>query len=262
MEFTIAGKTAYAYTAGHAIDPAKPTVVFVHGAGSEHTAWTQQSRYFAYHGRNVLSVDLPGHGRSEGPTLETIPQMADWIALLLDAAKVERAALVGHSMGSLVALDFAARHAARAEKLVLCGTAVPMAVSPALLEAARDHPHQAYDMINLWGHAPAAYTRGNAFPGLWMMGYYLRVLERNAPDTLYRDFLACNAFAAGFDDAAKVKCPTLFILGRRDQMTQAKKAAELAARIEGSRTVLIDTAGHAMMAEEPDRVRDALIAFL
>jgi pimeloyl-ACP methyl ester carboxylesterase len=262
MEFTIAGKSAYAYTAAHDIDPALPTVVLIHGAGNQHTAWTQQSRYFAYHGRNVLSVDLPGHGRSAGPVLATIPLMADWIAALLDAARIERAAIVGHSMGSLVTLDFAARHAARADKAVLAGTVVPMPVSQALLEAARDHPHLAYDMINLWGHAPATYTRGNAFPGLWTMGYNLRVLERNAPDTLYRDFVACNAFAGGFDDAAKVTCPTLLILGRRDMMTPAKNAAELAARIAGSRTVVIETSGHGLMAEEPDRVRDALIAFL
>jgi pimeloyl-ACP methyl ester carboxylesterase len=262
MEFMIDGKSAYAYTAGHDIDPRKPTVVFIHGAGNDHTSWTQQSRYFAYHGRNVLSVDLPGHGRSAGPPLDTISRMADWIAAVLDEAKIERAAIVGHSMGSLVALDFAARHSARADKAVLAGTVVPMPVSQVLLDAARDDPHRAYDMVNIWGHAPASYMGANHFPGLWMMGYYVRLLERNAPDTLYRDFVACNAFADGFDDAARVKCPTLLVLGRRDAMTPANKATELAASIAGSRTVVIETSGHALMAEEPDRVRDELIAFL
>ena len=262
MIFTIGGRSAYVYTAGHALDPALPSVAFVHGAGAQHTSWTQQSRYFAYHGWNVLAVDLPGHGRSDGPTLDSVPKMADWIASVLDAAKIGHAAVVGHSMGSLVTLDLAARHPARIDKAVLAGTVVPMPVSQALLDAARDDPHRAYDMINLWGHAPASYTRGNAVPGLWLMGYYLRLLERNAPDTLYRDFAACNSFADGFGDAAKIKCPTLLILGARDAMTPAKKAMELAKRIAGARTVLIDTSGHGLMAEEPDRVRNALIEFL
>ena len=262
MEFRIAGQLAYAYTAGHAIDPAKPTVVFIHGAGNDHTAWALQSRYFAYHGRNVLAVDLPGHGRSGGKALSSIAEIADWIAALLDAAGIARAALVGHSMGSLATLMFAARHPQRIDKAVLVGTVVPMAVSEGLLDASWRREHEAFDMINVWSHAPAAHIGGNTAPGMWMMGSYMRVLERTAPGTLQTDFVACNSYATGFEDAAKLRCATLLILGGRDLMTSARRAQELAGKIAGSKTVLLRSAGHELMSEEPDRVLDELISFL
>ena len=262
MEFKLAGRRAYVYTAGHAIDPSKPTIVFVHGAGNDHSTWTQQSRYFAYHGRNVLAVDLPGHGRSEGPTLPAVPEMADWIAALLDAAGIGRASLAGHSMGSLASLNFAARHPARAEKIALVGTCVPMPVSNLLLDAARDEPARAYDMVNIWSHAPQSQLGGNAVPGLWMMGYALRLAERNTKDALYRDLKSVNEYGTGFDDAQKIRCPALLILGRRDLMTPAKNAKELAAKIPGARTVIVGNAGHSLMSEAPWRVLDELIAFL
>jgi pimeloyl-ACP methyl ester carboxylesterase len=262
MQLQVQGQTAYVYTANHALDPARPTVVFIHGAGGDHAVWALQSRYFAYHGHNLLAVDLPGHGRSQGNPLASIAAMADWVVALLDAAGAGKAALVGHSMGSLIALNAAACFPERVEKIALLGTVAPMQVSAGLLEAAEHQEHEAFDMINLWGHAPVSHLGGNTFPGVWMMGSYLRLLERTAPGTLYRDFAACNSYTSGLEDAARVVCPALLILGARDQMTPPRRARDLAAAIKGSRTVLLDAAGHAMMAEQPDWVLDELIDFL
>ena len=125
MNFEVAGKRAFAYTAAHELDPAKPTVVFVHGAGLDHSLFGLQSRYFGYHGRNVLALDLPGHGRSEGPPLPTIEEMADWISAVLKKTNTPKASIVGHSMGSLVALEFAARHPEQAERIAFCAIAFP-----------------------------------------------------------------------------------------------------------------------------------------
>src|SRR6185436_552994 len=110
MQLQINGKAAFAYTAAHDIDPAKRTVVFVHGAGLDHSGWGLQSRYFGYHGFNVLAVDLPAHGRSEGPALNSVGEMADWVSAVLKQLNIAKASLAGHSMGSLVALEFAARY--------------------------------------------------------------------------------------------------------------------------------------------------------
>ena len=118
MKLDVGGKEVFAYTANHELDPAKRTVVFVHGAGLDHSWFGLQSRYFGYHGWNVLAVDLPGHGRSAGPPLATVPAMADWLTAVLDAAKIQKASLVGHSLGTLVALDCAAR-------AVLCAAMEP-----------------------------------------------------------------------------------------------------------------------------------------
>ena len=129
MYLNVDDDKTYVYTANKAFDAAKPTVVFIHGAANDHSVWTLQSRYFAYHGWNALAVDLPGHGKSTGKPLASIPAAAAWITRVLDAAGAGKAALVGHSMGSLIALETAARHPDRVLRLALVGSAAPMPVS-------------------------------------------------------------------------------------------------------------------------------------
>jgi pimeloyl-ACP methyl ester carboxylesterase len=261
VNFEVNGRAAFAYTAAHDVDPARPSAVFVHGAGLDHSWWGLQSRYFGYHGFNVLAVDLPAHGRSEGPALASIGDMADWVKKALETKEIKSAALVGHSMGSLVALEFAARYPQSAERIALIGTAYPMMVGEAFLDAARRNDPSAYDMETIWGHAAQVPLAGNPNPGMWMYGDTLARLARLAPGVLHTDLAACNAYAGGLEAAAKVKCPALFVLGRRDVMTPPKAAAELAKAIAGSRTVQIGPSGHSLMAEAPDATLDALIAF-
>jgi pimeloyl-ACP methyl ester carboxylesterase len=261
VNFTVDGRQAFAYTAAHAIDSAKPTIVFLHGAGLDHSWWGLQSRYFGYHGYNVLAVDLPGHGRSEGPPLASIGEMADWVFRLLDAAKLDKAGVVGHSMGSLVALECAARQSARVERIALIGTAYPMKVGEAFLDAARRNDHAAYDMSTIWGHAAQVPLGGNPNPGMWMYGDMLARLARLAPGVLYNDLRSCNEYKGGEAAAAKVQCPALFLLGPRDLMTPPKAGIAFAQLVRGARTVQLAPSGHALMAEAPDATLDALIEF-
>ena len=261
MRFLVQQQPAYVYTGGKPFDAAKPSVVFIHGAANDHSVWTYQARYFAHHGWNALAVDLPGHGRSFGEARDSITQLADWIANLLDNGAIARAALVGHSMGSLVALDCAAHHADRVSHLALLGCSVPMPVSDVLLDAARNRPAEAFDMLNIWGHAPQLKWGKNPTPGTSSMMAYKRLLEQSDPGVLARDLVACHAFQ--MDDAAlaAVKCPTLLITGSRDMMTPAKAGMALAARIAGTRIAALD-AGHSMMQEAPGATLDALKGFL
>jgi pimeloyl-ACP methyl ester carboxylesterase len=261
MKLDVRGKSAYVYTAGHAIDPALPTVVFIHGGEQDHSAWVLQSRYFAYHRYNVLAPDLPGHGRSQGPALASIAAMADWVIAALDGAGVKRAASVGHSMGSLVALELAAHHPLRIAKIALLGTAVPMPVAEPLLDAARADDHAALDMINVWSFSPRAQIGGNTAPGLWLLGMNLRLLERQASGVLYADFKACHDYVAA-DAAASIQCPALVIVGSRDQMIPPRATHEFVKRLPHAQTVTLEGSGHALMAEQPDAVLDALIGFL
>ena len=262
MNFVVDGKQVFAYTAAHALVPPKPAVVFLHGAGLDHSWFALQSRYFGYHGKTVLALDLPGHGRSEGPPLASVEELADWVIRVLAAAGVGRASLVGHSLGSLAALECAARHPQRVERIALIGTAFPMNVSEGFLEAARNNEHAAFDMDTIWGHAPQVPLGSNPYPGMWMYGDTLARLERLAPGVLHAGLKACNDYAAGLESAAKVKCPALFILGQRDLMTPPRAATALIQAISGARTVSIASAGHSLMAEAPDAVLDALIEFL
>jgi pimeloyl-ACP methyl ester carboxylesterase len=237
-------------------------VVFAHGAGLDHSCFGLQSRYFGYHGRNALALDFPGHGRSESPPLAKIQEMADWVMRLLDAAKLGKASVVGHSMGALVALECAARHSQRVERIALLGVAYPMKVSEAFLEAARENRQDAYDMDTIWAHAPRVPLGGNPNPGMWMYGDTLARLARLAPGVLYNDLKACHEYAGGEAAAAKVRCPVLFILGRRDQMTAAKSGLAFAQQVPGAQVVQIAPSGHSLMAESPDAVLDALVEFL
>jgi pimeloyl-ACP methyl ester carboxylesterase len=262
VNFEVSGKLAFAYTAAHELDAAKPSVVFVHGAGLDHSWFGLQSRYFGYHGCNVLALDLPGHGRSEGPPLASIEAMADWICEVLNRLKIQKASVIGHSMGSLVALEFAARHPAQAERIALIAVAFPMEVAQPFLEAARNNDCAAFDMHTIWGHAAQVPLGGNPNPGMWMYGDTLARLRRLAPGVLYNDLKASNDYAAGLESAAKVKCPALFILGRRDVMTPPRTTHSLQARIPGAKAVEIGTSGHSLMAEAPDATLDALIEFL
>jgi pimeloyl-ACP methyl ester carboxylesterase len=259
MKLEVAGREAFAYTAAHQLDPAKPTVVFLHGAGLDHSLFGLQSRYFGYHGRNVLALDFPGHGRSEGPALPTIQQMADWVHEVLKKASVAKAAVVGHSMGGLTALEFAARHPAQAERIALIGVGYPMKVSPAFLDAARNNDYAAFDMHNVWGHAAQVALGANPNPGMWMHGDTLARLERLAPGVLHNDLKACNDYQSGFE---QVKCPVLFILGRRDVMTPPRSAESLVKALKDSRVVEVASSGHTLMAEAPDATLDALIGFI
>jgi pimeloyl-ACP methyl ester carboxylesterase len=257
VNFAVDGKAAFAYTAAHDLDAKKPTLVFIHGAGLDHSLFGLQSRYFGYHGWNVLAVDLPGHGRSAGPPVASIGGMADWLFLLLDTLKIQKASLVGHSMGALVAVECAARQPARVERIALIGVAYPMKVTEVFLDAARRNDHAAYDMATIWGHAPQVPLGGNPNPGMWMYGDALARLRRLAPGVLYKDLKACNDYQL----AGNVSCPALFILGRRDVMTPPKAAVELQKRMPNSKTILLPASGHAPMAEAPDATLDALIQF-
>src|SRR5260370_15344376 len=151
MQLTVNGTDTFVATGGREFDTSQPTVVLLHGAGFDHTIWALHSRWFAHHGFGVLAPDLPGHGRSSGAPLSTIADMADWTAALLDAAGAERAKLVGHSMGSLIALETAARHPAKVSALSLIGPAATMTVRPHLLKAAGANDHSAIDMVSIWG---------------------------------------------------------------------------------------------------------------
>src|SRR5690606_10720512 len=262
MEMQLHGAGVFLADYGKGFDPARPTILFVHGAGMDHSVWPLQARHFAYRGANALAVDLPGHGRSAGAPLTSIPAMADWLADLIGALAVDAVDLVGHSMGALIGLDLAARHPARVARLALLGAAPKMPVHPALLEAAARPQPLAPELICDWGFGPAGHFGGHKAPGSWMLGHALRLLGQSAGPRLHADLAACNDYRDGPEAAAKVRCPTLVIAGAADRMTPARNGAKLAEAIRGAQLVTIPACGHMMMVEQPDATLDALVAFL
>lgn len=258
MKLEIDGTAAYCYTGPRAPDPAKPAIVLVHGAGMDHTVWTLVSRHFIRHGRTVIAPDLPAHGRSSGQALPSVPAMADWVIRLLDALGIAKAAFFGHSLGSLVALDAAARHPERARALAMVGTAVPMPVSDALLAAAKANDHAAFEMLTQFGYSRRHAFGGNTNPGVWMTGATIRLFERSRPGSLFADLVACNAYTEGLARASAVQCPSLLVLGAEDRLTPVKAAGALRAALKDGETRVLAGAGHTLMVEAPNALLDAL----
>jgi len=262
MKFSVKGTEIYAATGGKAFDPTLPTLVFVHGAGFDHSIWQQQTRYFAHHGYGVLALDLPAHGLSGGAPLADVSAMSDWLADAIDAAGVEKAALIGHSMGALTTLETAARYPEKISDLMLLGVAANMPVHPELLDLAAANDHKAIELIAGWGHGSRTHRGGNIASGIWLMQAGSRMLERAQPGLLATDLTASDGYKGALEAAQKVQCRTLCLLGGQDKMTPVKAGAPLIEALQDAQRVILPDAGHMMMAEAPGATLDALIAFL
>jgi pimeloyl-ACP methyl ester carboxylesterase len=261
MQFIVEGYPAFAYTGGVPFAPSKEAVVMVHGAAFDHSVWQWQSRYLAHHGHAVLAVDLPAHGKSPGAIRTSVEALARWLVAFLDAAGVEKAALVGHSMGSLVTLQAAIDAPARVSRLALVGTSVPMAVGEAFLAAARDDDPAGLDMEVTWGHARGALLAASPVPGTSLFRASRALNGRANDGVLHADLTACHTWQPSLERIRAMKTPTLVVVGRRDQMTPQKAGRALAAEIPGAKLVTLD-AGHSMMSEAPRELLRALRDFL
>jgi pimeloyl-ACP methyl ester carboxylesterase len=262
MWLDVAGKRIFATTGGKEFDPARPTVVFIHGNACDHTSWAMQTRWFAYHGYSVLAVDLPGNGRSDGPMLESVEAFADWMPLLLDAAGVKQAVLVGHSMGALIALETAVRHPARVSKISLLGFAFPMAVNPELQALADSGAYTVVELMNDWMIAKRNQIGSNRVPGSHLLNGSIRLIDRAPRNCLALGFRLCNAYQNGEQAVAAVVAPVQIIAGERDQMTPLRAARGWAKEFRNGRIDVLPDCGHMMMGERPDETLDALKSFI
>jgi pimeloyl-ACP methyl ester carboxylesterase len=260
MRLELSGHTVYAYTGTKPIVAGQRSVMFIHGAANDHSVWQLQSRYFAYHGFNVLAVDLPAHGRSAGEPLG-VAAASRWLVGLIEASGMRRVALVGHSMGSLIALEAAAQLRERASALVMVGAGYPMKVSPKLLALCQRDALAAIDLVNALSNSTHAAKPSHPGPGFSIHSGNRALLRRmqnghRGGNLFLADFAACDAYA-GFEAAApQVTCPVTLVLGARDQMTPPASASPIVAAL-APRVVTLPT-GHNLMAEAPDGVLGAI----
>jgi pimeloyl-ACP methyl ester carboxylesterase len=262
VDLAVDGRRAHAATGGNRFDPAKPVVAFVSGAALDVSIWGVVARHFAQQGRSVMAVDLPGHGRSEGPALGSIPEMGEWLVRVLDAAGAGEAALVGFSMGASVALEAAANLGGRARALALIGAADEMPVHPDLLAAAEADDHLACELMVDWCHGLIGHLGGQPNPGLWVMGGAMRLWERAAPGLLFTDLTACNAYKGSLDAAARVSCPVLMITGADDVMTPPRRGRTLSERFADVAIEVFEGCGHVVLSENPNRTIDYLSKYV
>lgn len=248
MQIEVAGHQTHLESSGN---PDGPLVVFIHGSGSHGVAWTHQLQGLADAGCWLLAPDSPGHGQSAGELLTNIADQADWLAALLAKLGRERASVVGHSMGALAALEFAARYPALTNRIVLVGAVPRMAVNPDLLALAKANDPQAGRLIASW-----SCCKGDESAEIRQIAEerYLK----NPPGVLWNDLNACDRYLDLDEAAAKVTCPVAVISGSEDRMTPASGGQELAARFQGGQHYAIDAAGHQVMQEQPARVNSLL----
>lgn len=262
MKFEVDGRDVFASHGGREHRTGQTALVLIHGSGTNHTAWALQNRFLAHRGINVFSVDLPGHGRSAGPPLETVPQLSDWLVAFLRSAGISKAFVLGHSLGALVALHFGASHPADCEGILLSGVAGSMAVHPDLLKAAKANDPLAIELVDSWCHASDSHLGGNSVPGSSFIGGGRRLLESENDGVLYADLNACDQYKDAQENFDRLTIPVTVIAAAKDKMTPPRAASKLAASVESAQYVLIDEAGHNMMLERPDKfndvVRDAL----
>ncbi len=263
MRLQVRGDEVRATTGGRPLDPEKPLVVFLHGASQDRTLWALQQRYFSHHGWSVLAPDLPGHGHSGGKLLATISDMALWVSDVIEAAGFTSAAIVGHSMGSLIGLELAATQPALITKLALSGTTSAMRVHETLQGSAHENERRAHEMILGWSLSGQSGLGGHPTPGLWMQGHLLQTSLNAGDEVLANDLRACDQYEVALDRATAVQCPTLIIMGEDDRMVHPKGTLTLSEALgDTATTIEIGGAGHSMMIERPDAVLDALIKFL
>ncbi len=263
MYITINNTDYYAYTGTHEPNEDMDTVVFLHGASMDHTVWSHQSRYFAYHGYNVAALDLPGHKFSKGALLSSVEDMAQWLNTVIGRIPAAGIHLVGHSMGSLVALQAAADFSDERQNLKtlsLIGFNYPMSVTPQLMDAARNDPDQAYSFMTQWSHASA--IGGEPVPGFWSAGMQMSMMKNSPQGSICRNLQACDNYKGGKAAFEKITCPILFISGKLDRMAPARLAIMEAERNEQAEIILIPGCGHNIMSESPDGVLYALTHFI
>ncbi len=259
MIVTVDGVDAHAATGGVELSGGDPVVLLIHGAGMDATVWQLQTRYLAHRGLRAVAVDLPGHGRSDGPALTSVAAMADWATRFVGAAGFAAVHVVGHSMGTFIALEMASRCPEMVDSITLCGTGTAMPVHPDLLAAADNDLGAAAALMAAWGHAKPAHVGRNPTPGLWMLGGTCALVENSAPGVLAIDFRACMAYESALAAAALVKCAATVIIGLGDRMTPPKSGRTLAAALTGARVVELADTGHMMMTENPRAVKRAIL---
>jgi len=254
--FQIQNKNVYASDAGQGIDENKETIVFIHGSGLSHIVWSLTEQFFSSKNFNVLSIDLPGHGNSDGPCLDSIEKIADWLEEVFKNLKLKNLILVGHSQGCLDILEYALKYKSRIKKIVFVGGSNKMPVHPDLIDLAKSGDSDAVKLMMKWGYEGSKkFIGGNPVQ---------RIINssRDISEILAVDLKACNNYSNGKISATKIKRPSLFIFGELDKMVNIEKGKKFSNEVKNSITHVIAECGHMIMIEKAFEMREKILEFL
>tara|TARA_S200000501_G_scaffold362022_1_gene391048 strand:+ start:1534 stop:2310 length:777 start_codon:yes stop_codon:yes gene_type:complete len=252
----IENKNAHVSDAGQGIDSSKDTIVFLHGSGLSHIVWSLTEQFFSGKNFNVLSVDLPGHGNSEGPCLNTIENIADWLEKVFEKLNLKNLILIGHSQGCLEAIEYSFKYKKRLKKMVLMGGSYRMPVNKELIDLASNGDSDAVKLMMKWGYEGSKkFIGGNPIE---------RIIQspRDISEILAVDLIACNNYDNGFEAAKAISCPVMLVFGELDKMVKLEFGKKFADLVRDSKTHIIDGCGHMIMIEKAFEMREKVLEFL
>ena len=256
MIFELENKNVHASNAGQELDYKKETIIFLHGSGLTHIVWSLVEQFFSNKNFNVLSIDLPGHGNSEGPCLQTIEEIADWLEKVFIKLKLEKVILVGHSQGCLEMLEYSNKYKNRIKKLVFMGGSYKMPVNQDLIDLAKNGDADAVKLMTKWCYEGSKkFIGGNPIK---------RIIQspRDISEILGVDLVACNNYVNGSNAIKTIDCPTLFVFGALDKMCNLEAGKKFANMVNNSTTLVIDGCGHMIMIEKAFEMREKVLEFL
>ena len=243
-------------TGGFDFDEKKPSILLMHGSGLTHIVWSLHEQFYASQGFNVLSVDLPGHGNSEGPALKSIEEISNWIKFLMEKINISKITIVGHSQGCLVGIDFASRYSDLISSLVLVSGSYKMPVNQDLIDLAEAGDEKTVLLMMKWGYEGSkAFIGGNPVKKIINSSREIR-------EILAVDLNACNKYKTGKESLEKINCPTLCIFGDLDKMVPLKVGNKMAELIKNSETKVISNCGHMIIFEKAFEMRKLVKEFL
>ena len=237
-------------------DGKKPSIILIHGSGLSHIVWSLHEQFYASHGFNVLSVDLPGHGNSDGPALKSIQEISDWIKLIMQTIKISKIIIIGHSQGCLVGIDFASRYPNLLSSLVLVAGSYKLPVNQDLIDLAEAGDDKAILLMMKWGYEGSkAFIGGNPVKKIINS-------TREIREILAVDLNACNNYKSGKESLEKINCPTLCIFGDLDKMVPLEVGNKMATMIKNSEKKIINNCGHMIIFEKAFEMRKIVKEFL
>ena len=256
MIFEIDNKKVFVSDSGQGINKGKDTIVLLHGSGLSQIVWSLTEQYLSNQNYNILAIDLPGHGNSEGKSLKSIEEISDWLEKVFIKLNVSNITIIGHSQGCLEAIEYYSKYSERVEALVFIGGSYSMPVNQDLIDLAEDGDDQAVKLMMKW-----SYENSKKFIGGNPVKKIIKS-PRDIREILAIDLVACNNYKNGSNALKSISCPTLFIFGELDKMINLEKGKKFAELIPNSKTYVIKDCGHMIMFEKAFEMREKISEFL
>ena len=256
MNFLIDDNEVFSVDTGTTFDPKKHSIILLHGSGQSHVVWSLTSQFLSDQNYNVFTLDFPGHGNSEGDSLKTIEEMAEWLEKVIIKIGIKNLTLAGHSQGCLVALEYANKFPEKIKNIIFIAGSYEIPVNESLINLALSGDMESLNLMMKWGYGNSKqFIGGNPLQKILNS-------SREVIEVLSVDLKACNNYKNGLNAAKKIKCPTFFIFGESDKMIKLEKGKKFSGLLPGSKVHVIKDCGHMIILEKAFEMREKIVEFL